>query len=89
MNSPDITVIGGGLVGAAIAYGLAKRGLKTLILDEGDVALRASRGNFGLVTVQGKGDGRPEYARWSLRSARMWQGLADELQELTGVDVGF
>jgi len=36
-----------------------------LVLDEGDVALRASRGNFGLVWVQGKGLGMPAYADWA------------------------
>ncbi len=48
----DAAVVGGGLVGAAIARGLAGRGLSTAILDEGDVAHRASRGNFALVWVQ-------------------------------------
>ena len=47
----DFAVIGGGLVGAACAYGLQRQGLKVLVLDEGDVARRASRGNFALVWV--------------------------------------
>ena len=35
------------------------------VLDEGDVAFRASRGNFALVWVQSKGLGMPEYAGWT------------------------
>ncbi len=84
----DYCVIGGGLVGAALAYGLARKGALVCMLDEGDVALRASRGNFGLVWVQGKGYGCPEYADWSLRSARLWPDLAAELKQETGIDVG-
>ncbi len=88
MTAPDVIVIGGGLVGSAIAWGLVHQGAKTLLLDEGDVAFRASRGNFGLVWVQGKGKGCPEYAQWSLRSADLWGDFAAELLGETGVDVG-
>ncbi len=66
----DAIVIGGGLVGAAIAYGLQRQGLSTVMLDEGDVAHRASRGNFGLVWVQSKGLGAPHYQHWTHASAR-------------------
>jgi glycine/D-amino acid oxidase-like deaminating enzyme len=45
------TMIGGGLAGSAIAYRLARAGFRTALLDEGDVAFRAARGNFGLVWV--------------------------------------
>ncbi|MHA1567069.1 MAG: NAD(P)/FAD-dependent oxidoreductase [Alphaproteobacteria bacterium] len=85
----DVIVIGGGLVGAAIAYGLTQRGLDTAMLDEGDVAFRASVGNFGLVWVQSKGDGMPEYARWTRRSAGLWPGFAAQLAKRSGIDVGF
>ena len=88
MKTPDVIVIGGGLVGASIAWGLVHQGAKTLLLDEGDVAFRASRGNFGLVWVQGKGRGCPEYAQWSLRSADLWGEFAAQLMDETGVDVG-
>ena len=87
MSEHDVAVIGGGLVGASVAYGLARKGRRVVMLDEGDIALRASRGNFGLVWVQGKGNGRPEYAQWSLRSATLWHELARELGETTGLDV--
>src|SRR5437763_6368599 len=88
MRQFDTIVIGGGLVGAAIGYGLARAGLTTAMIDEGDVAFRASRGNFGLVWVQSKGLGAPHYQRWSRLSAEEWPSLAAELGERTGIDVG-
>ena len=45
----DAAVVGGGVVGTAVARGLLGAGLSTCILDEGDVAHRASRGNFALI----------------------------------------
>ena len=65
----DVVVIGGGLVGSAVAYGLAREGAHVTVLDEDDGGLRASRGNFGLVWIQGKGYGLSPYARWSRSSA--------------------
>jgi hydrogen cyanide synthase HcnC len=88
MQRYDAIVIGGGLVGSAIAYGLARAGLKTALIDEGDVAFRASRGNFGLVWVQSKGFGAPHYQRWTRLSSEEWPKLAAELKTRTGVDVG-
>jgi glycine/D-amino acid oxidase-like deaminating enzyme len=87
MAETDYAVIGGGLVGMAIAYGLQRRGRRVTVFDEGDVAYRASRGNFGLVWVQGKGAGMPDYARWTRLSAGLWPEFADELQRETGVDM--
>ena len=84
----DAIVVGGGLVGAAIAWGLRREGLATVLLDEGDIAFRASRGNFGLVWVQSKGLGAPWYQRWTRGSAEEWPALAAELAAKTGFDVG-
>lgn len=85
--SSDYAIIGGGVVGLSVAYGLLKRGKRVTILDEGDDAFRASRGNFGLVWVQGKGIGAPHYARWTRRSAKAWRGFADELRAGSGRDL--
>lgn len=86
-HTSDVVVVGGGLVGSAVAYGLLRQGLSVAIVDGGDDALRASRGNFGLVWVQSKGYGLADYARWSLGSARLWPGLRNALREETGIDV--
>lgn len=88
MRRVDAIVIGGGLVGMAIGYGLVRAGLAVVLLDEGDVAYRASRGNFGLVWVQSKGLGAPHYQRWTRASAGEWPLLAAELREHTLIDVG-
>jgi glycine/D-amino acid oxidase-like deaminating enzyme len=82
----QFAVIGGGLVGSAIAYGLAKQCDDVAVFDEGDLAFRASRGNFGLIWVQSKGLGMPVYAAWTLKSAGLWPTFAAELIERTGID---
>lgn len=83
----DTLVLGGGVVGMSIAYGMARAGDTVCVLDGSDGSFRASRGNFGLVWVQNKGVNRPAYGRWTMRSALDWHDLAIELEELTGVDV--
>lgn len=85
----DVIVVGGGLVGAAVAYGLARERARVAVLDEGDSAFRAARANFGLVWVQGKGDGAVEYTRWSRRAAAAWPEFARGLRESTGIDVAY
>ncbi|WP_137045312.1 FAD-binding oxidoreductase [Pseudolabrys sp. FHR47] len=83
----DIAVVGGGVLGSAIAFGLARDGQRVVVLDEGDIAKRASRGNFALVWVQSKGLGMPAYTGWTIRSTQSWPQLEAELKERTGLDV--
>jgi len=85
----DVAVVGGGLVGVATAWGLAREGCRVAVLDEGDRAQRASRGNFALVWVQSKGLGLAPYAGWTIRSSNAWAGFAQALKDETGLDVCF
>lgn len=89
MQDYDVIVVGGGLVGIAIAYGLVCSGQRTVVFDEGDNAFRAARGNFGLIWVQGKGDGCAEYARWTMRSAEKWHAFNLQLQASSGINTGY
>lgn len=83
----DVAVIGGGLVGISLGYGLALRKVDSIVLDEGDSAIRASRGNFGLVWVQGKGLALPAYSAWAMRAVEQWPQLARQLLAETDIDV--
>lgn len=87
MSTLDTIVVGGGVVGLSIAYGLAQAGERVRVLDEGDDAFRAARGNFGLVWVQGKGAGNPDYTLWTTASARLWRQLSEDLTEHVGGDL--
>jgi glycine/D-amino acid oxidase-like deaminating enzyme len=85
----DIVVIGAGMVGATIAYGLAKHKLRVLVLDGGDLDFRAASANFGLVWLQGKGMGMPAYQRLTRDSVDVWPSFSAELADSTGIDVQF
>ena len=87
MHKTDVIVVGGGLVGMSIAYGLALLGRQVTLLDEGDDALRAARGNFGLLWVQGKGYQNSPYARWTRESVGLWPRLDALLHSDTGIEL--
>jgi glycine/D-amino acid oxidase-like deaminating enzyme len=85
----EVIVIGGGLVGGSVAYGLSRQGLNTLVLDGGDRPFRASRGNFGLVWVQSKGWNYAPYAQWCQQAANLWPEFDRELTELSGESLSY
>jgi glycine/D-amino acid oxidase-like deaminating enzyme len=72
----DVVVVGGGIVGAASAYYLAKGGAKVALLEKGTIACEQSSRNWGFVRVQGRD---PFEIPLAIESVRLWQGLEAEL----------
>src|SRR5262249_2370954 len=83
----DVAVIGGGIVGLSLARGLAAQGLAVCLLDEGDAAPRAGRGNFALLWVQSTGLRLPASGAWPMRAGARWPALARALRDEPGLDV--
>ncbi len=52
MATFDAIVVGAGYIGSAISYYLTEAGLKTALVDQGDIASGASRANYGNIQVQ-------------------------------------
>lgn len=88
MNA-DVIVIGGGVVGSALAYGIAKAGSRVLVLDGADGDFRAARANFGLVWVQGKGANLPPYSVFTRKSSDLWPSFRDGLMENSKLPVDY
>ena len=81
-ESADAVVIGGGIVGCATAYFLAKRGISVLLCEKGRIAGEQSGRNWGWVRQQGRD---PAEMPMIMDSLRIWRGLKAE----TGEDFGF
>lgn len=81
VHTADFAVIGAGVVGASIAFGLLKRGHSVILLDGAKTDPRASGANFGLLWVQGKGPGNPAYQTLTRTSSDAWTHFAQELSE--------
>ncbi len=80
--SPDVLVIGGGIVGAASAYHLARRGASVLLLEAEQLAFGATGRNLGFIWVHTRRPG-PE-----LDLVMVTRSGLEELPEELGVDFG-
>ncbi len=79
---PDVLIVGGGLIGCACAYSLAKRGVRVALLERDDLAAGASGACDGHVCCQSKAAGlHLDLAR---RSVTLYRDLSAELGAETG-----
>ncbi|MET7362761.1 FAD-binding oxidoreductase [Streptomyces sp. NPDC005562] len=76
-GSPDLIVVGAGVVGAACAYYTVRAGLHVTVIDRGPVAGGTTGAGEGNLLVSDKEPG-PEL-ELALLSARLWHELAAEL----------
>jgi len=83
----DVVVVGGGIVGLAVAWRAAAAGLSVTVLDPspGDGATRAAAGMLAAVAEAGFGE--RELTGLNLASAARWPGFAADLAAATGRDV--
>jgi glycerol-3-phosphate dehydrogenase len=76
----EVAVIGGGVVGCAVAHALARRGVGALVLESGpELALAASGTNSGILHTGFDSSPGELETRLILRSAALRQELAGEL----------
>jgi glycine oxidase len=88
----DVAIVGGGIIGLAIAWRARQRGLSVLLLERrgiGEGASPVAAGMLAPVAEVEFGEAGRRVLDMGLRSAGMWPDFAAELQELTGVEVGF
>jgi glycine oxidase len=85
----DVVVVGAGVIGLAVAWRLAQRRLRVIVVDPapGRGASHTAAGMLAPVTELHY-EGRRLLAL-SLESARRFPGFVAELTEETGIDVGF
>jgi glycine/D-amino acid oxidase-like deaminating enzyme len=76
----DVFVIGGGIVGCAIAYQLARRGVDVVLAERTEIAWEQSGRNWGFVRQQGRD---PAEVPLMMEANHIWRGLEAEL----GADV--
>ncbi|MCH2675090.1 MAG: FAD-binding oxidoreductase [Dehalococcoidia bacterium] len=88
-RSKDVVIVGGGIVACLSGYLLGRRGYKVTILEADSLGAHASGFAFGgLDPLTGIGAPEPllEFSIWCYGRHR---SLASELQEISGIDVGF
>jgi len=78
MSSYDVVVVGGGVVGASVAYHLARDGVRTLLVDRGDPG-RATDAGAGILPAPGDADDPDAVARFQALAALYYPELIERL----------
>jgi glycine/D-amino acid oxidase-like deaminating enzyme len=76
-DQAEIVIIGGGIVGCAAAYYLAKRGAQVTLIEKGDIGAEQSTRNWGWVHQQVR---HPQLIPLAVLSTELWAGLEQELE---------
>jgi len=88
-RSADAVVVGGGVIGLAVAYHLAREKLAVTLVERGRVGREASWAAAGYLSFQGSSNRPGPRLELTRTSARMYEGWIRELGELTLADTGF
>ena len=88
-RTADVIVIGGGLIGSAIALRLAQAKLRVLVFDRGEPGAEASRAAAGMIAPQGETAEPDAFFALCARSHALFPDFVSEIEELSGQEVDF
>jgi len=85
----DVLIVGGGIMGSAVALRLAQRGVAVTVIERGIPGAEASSAAAGMLAPQTEADGPGPMLALGLKSRALYPDLAVELHDATGIDVGY
>lgn len=84
MSPPDLTVVGGGVAGSAIALAARDLGAEVLVVDRGRGAGRATGASAGMLAAQYEAGGPGPAFRLGLRGRERQEAFLGRVEELSG-----
>ena len=88
-GSDGIVIVGGGVIGCAILYELAKRGVRATLVERGMIGREASWASAGIISLPSRPAWRPERIELGRRSLERYPALVDELEAATGIAIDY
>ncbi len=83
----DAVVVGGGVIGCAVAYELQKAGVKVVLLERGTIGQESSSAAAGMLAPNAEADQDDEFLRLCLKGRALFPRYLEELEERTSQQV--
>jgi len=87
--SPETIVIGAGIIGASIAWKLARAGVSVTLIDAGLMGGEASWAGAGMLAPGGEVQSRDVWSALAIESHRLYPDYVAALQNESGVPIDF
>lgn len=84
-----VVIVGGGVIGCAIAYELARREVPVTLVERGEIGGEASWASAGIISLPSRPGWRPERIEIGRRSLARYPALVEELEARTGLAIEY
>jgi glycine oxidase len=89
-QTTDVAIIGGGVIGLAVARALALRGVRgVVVLERTGPGSEASSAAAGMLAPQAEADQADDFFRLACQSRDLYPSFAAQLKTETGIDIEF
>jgi glycine oxidase len=86
----DVVIVGGGIIGLACAWGLARRGARVAVIERGTPPAGATRVAAGMLAPVGElAFGEPELLQLTLTAAGLYPEFVAEIEGASGLSTGY
>ncbi|MDE3840674.1 glycine oxidase ThiO [Bacillus methanolicus] len=86
-TSYDVIIVGGGVIGSSIAFHLAKKKRKVLLVEKDRIGCEASSAAAGMLGAQAEITEAGPFYDMAQKSRSLFPAIAEELKECSGIDV--
>ncbi|HEV2131384.1 MAG TPA: FAD-dependent oxidoreductase, partial [Longimicrobiaceae bacterium] len=89
MTLPDVLIVGGGVIGCALARELAHAGVRVLVLERTRPGAEASEAAAGMLAPLAEAGEAGAFLDLLRESRKRFPALAAALREESGIDIGY